>query len=184
MGDQGGQSRESPQHCWPSGARLGRVSACRGTNRDLGRASQPCLPLSFSLQRESANILISSHTQTPRPDPRIHILGDLHKLPAINRAHEVQGLRASTLAKNTVQEDWKEGKGRGLPRRARRRGEQRSGISVSGCAPWVSESLAAATVWLGCSGRYITSRGKSMSSSQHCFALLGLCICSPGQSSP
>lgn len=119
VGDQGGQSRESPQHCWPSGARLGRVSACRGTNRDLGRASQPCLPLSFSLQRESANILISSHTQTPRPDPRIHILGDLHKLPAINRAHEVQGLRASTLAKNTVQEDWKEGKGRGLPRRAR-----------------------------------------------------------------
>lgn len=44
---------------------------------------------------------------------------------------------------------------------------------MSGCAPWVSESLAAATVWLGCSGRYITSRGKSMSSSQHCFALSG-----------
>lgn len=88
-------------------AETGHGECTQSTNRDLGRASQPCLPLSFSLQRESANILISSHTQTLRPDPRIHILGDLHKLPAINRAHEVQGLRASTLAKNTVQEDWK-----------------------------------------------------------------------------
>lgn len=44
-------------------------------------------------------------------------------------------------------------------------------MAVSGCALWVSESLTAVTVWLGCSGRYITSRGKSMSSSQHCFAL-------------
>lgn len=86
----------------------------RGANKDLGRVSQPCLPLSLSLQRESANILISSHTQTLRPDPRIHILGDLHKLPAINRAHEVQGLKASTLAKKMVQEDWKGGRGRGL----------------------------------------------------------------------
>lgn len=46
-------------------------------------------------------------------------------------------------------------------------------MAVSGCALWVSESLAAATLWLGCSGRYITSREKGMSSSQHCFALFG-----------
>lgn len=94
--------------------RAGTAGARRGANRDLGQTSRPCLPLSLSLQRESANILISSHTQTLRPDPRIHILGDLHKLPAINRAHEVQGLKASTLAKKTVQEDWKGGEGRGL----------------------------------------------------------------------
>lgn len=118
MGNQGGQSRKSPHTTGLGRQRSGLAGAHRGANRDLGQMSQPCLPLSLSLQRESANILISSHTQTLRPDPRIHILGDLHKLPAINRAHEVQGLTASTLAKKTIQEDWKGGEGRGLQKQA------------------------------------------------------------------
>lgn len=46
-------------------------------------------------------------------------------------------------------------------------------MAVSACALWVSESLTAATVWLGCCARYITSRGKCMNPSQHCFALFG-----------
>lgn len=118
MGDQGGQSRESPTLLATGRQRPGMAGAHKGANRDLGRMSRPCLPLSLSLQRESANILISSHTQTLCPDPRIHILGDLHKLPAIKRAHEARGLKASALAKKTVQEDWKGGEGRGLQRRA------------------------------------------------------------------
>lgn len=139
---------ESPAALATGRQRAGTAGARRGANRDLGQTSRPCLPLSLSLQRESANILISSHTQTLRPDPRIHILGDLHKLPAINRAHEVQGLKASTLAKKPVQEDWKRRGREGASERGWEHspGERSSGMAAAGCGVWVSESLTAGAV--------------------------------------